>query len=182
MRKFREAYGFWEGPNMKRVAGSILIVESNLNEQRLIQEAFEELQVRDSIYTVNDGEEAIAYVRGYGPYFDRRKYKFPTFLITALNMPKIDGFELLLHLKRSKLIIIPIVVFPTSFSSEDVQKSYQFGANAFHTKPRQFTELLEVLKKIYEYWADIEIPEVDECGNLRHGAEEAGQRIRSCFK
>ena len=166
---------------MKRGCGSILIVESDLNEQRLIKQAFEELRIKDSVYMVNDGEEALAFVKGREPYADRREFKFPTFLITALNMPKINGFELLLQIKRSKLIIIPIVVFAMSFSSDDVQKCYLFGANAFHSKPTRFKELLETLKRIYEYWAETEIPDLDEYGNLKQSTELAGQKIRACF-
>jgi len=152
---------------MKRATGSILIVDDNPNEQLLIKEAFRELKVTDAIHIADDGEEAIAYLKGQGKYCDRKKFQFPTFLLTDLNMPKINGFELLSFMKRSHFIIIPTIVWTTSNDLDDIQHSYLLGANAFHTKPTQKAGFLELLKKIYEYWAAVQLPDIDEDGNLK---------------
>lgn len=162
----------------KKVKGSILIVEDNLEEQLLIRKAFEEFQVTDTVHAVNDGEEAIAYLKGDRPFSDRQEYLFPTFLITNLNMPRVNGFELLLFIKRSKLIIIPAIVLSTSANPHDLHRAYLFGVNAFHIKPPQKEEFMEVLRRIYEYWTKVETPEVDEFGNPKSPHERPGEKIR----
>src|SRR5690242_6687735 len=151
---------------MKKGRGAILIVEDNPHEQLLIQTAFQEIGVTDSIHIVNDGEEAIAYLKGEGKYHDRQKYRFPTFLVTDLKMPKINGFELLLFLKRSHLIIVPTVVLTMSSDQDDINKAYQLGANSFHTKPNHMEGLVEMLKCVYEYWDKAQLPDIDESGKL----------------
>lgn len=162
----------------KKVKGSILIVEDHANEKLLIKNAFEEFQVTDAVHAVNNGEEAIAYLRGDGRFRDRQKYPFPTFLLTGLDMPKVSGFELLLFIKRSKLIIIPVIVLSASTNPHDLHRAYLFGANAFHVKPPHMEGLVQVLRRIYKYWAQVETPEVDEFGNLKSAHKRPGEKIR----
>ncbi len=159
---------------MKRATGSILIVDDSPSEQLLIKEAFRDLGVMDVIHIANDGEEAIAYLKGHGKYSDRQKFQFPTFLLTDLKMPKINGFELLSFLKRSHFIIIPTIVWTMSRDEDDIQHSYLLGANAYHTKPTQKEEFLKLLKKLYEYWAEVQLPDLDADGNLRR-AKQSGK-------
>lgn len=161
-----------------KVKGSILIVEDDSSEKLLIKKAFEEFQVTDAVHAVNNGEDAIDYLKGNKPFNDRQKYPFPTFLLTGLDMPKVNGFELLLFIKRSKLIIIPVIVLSASTNAHDLQRAYLFGANAFHIKPPSMVEFKQVLRRIYKYWAQVEAPEVDEFGNLRCGHEGPGDKIR----
>jgi len=163
---------------MKRSVGSILIVENNLTEQMLIKTAFEAIGVQDKIYAVNDGDEAIAFLKGEGQYSDRNQFRFPTFLLTDLNMEKVNGFELLLYLKRSRMIIIPTIVFSLSCDPEDIGQAYLCGANAFHTKPANMEGLRLLLKSISDYWSQVQMPEIDEKGNLKHSAGGGKERIR----
>ena len=159
---------------MKRATGSILIVDDNPNEQSFIKDAFRELGVQETIHIANDGEEAIAYLKGQGQYRDRQKFQFPTFLLTDLNMPKMNGFELLSYIKRSHFIIIPTIVWTISSDDADIQQAYLLGANAFHTKPSGREGFLQSLKKLYAYWAEVQLPDIDENGNLRR-AERTGK-------
>ena len=152
---------------MKREKGSILMVGADRGEQLLIKEVFRELRIPDLLYIVRDGEEAIDFLKGEGGYADRKKFKFPTILLTELRMPKIDGFDLLLFIKRSNLIIIPTIVLTSSSDVDDVNRAYLLGANAFHNKPVELEGLLMVLKNIYDYWARVEIPDVDENGVVK---------------
>jgi CheY-like chemotaxis protein len=158
---------------MKRKEGSILVVESNPKDQAVIKTAFEDIGVRDKVYVVDDGDEAIAFLKGVGKYSDRKEFLFPTFLLTDLEMDRVNGFELLLFLKRSRLIIIPTIVFSRSCDLDDIGRAYSFGANAFHTKPASMGGLCLLLKTICDYWSCVELPELDESGNLKH-ADESG--------
>lgn len=160
---------------MKRGLGAILIVEDNPHEQLLIKTSLEELGVSDSIHIVSDGDEAIAYLKGDGQYADRQRFRFPTFLLADLKMPKVNGFELLLFIKRSQLIVVPTIVLTTSSDPDDINKAYQLGANAFHTKPNSMDELLVMLKRIYEYWSNLQLPDVDEAGRLRNSRSSGKQ-------
>ncbi|HEV2327510.1 MAG TPA: response regulator [Verrucomicrobiae bacterium] len=149
---------------MKR--GSVLIVEDNPTENMLIKSAFEDIGVSERVYSVDDGDEAIAFLRRKGKYADCEKYVFPTFLLTDLNMPRVNGFELLLFLKRSHFKIIPTIVFTMSADPDDVKCAYLFGANAYHVKPPGMEGLHAQLRKIYDYWTTLELPGTDEHGCL----------------
>lgn len=144
----------------------ILVVEDNPTERILMREAFEEIGIGKRVYAVEDGAEAITFLKGEGQYADRKKFPFPTFLLTDLKMPKVNGFELLLFLKRSHLIVIPTVVLTMSSDRDDVKKAFLLGANAYHTKPGKMEDFCRLLKTIYEYWDAVEIPDIDEKGNL----------------
>lgn len=157
-----------------------MVVEDNPNDQMLIKTALDEIGVRDKIYMVNDGDEAIAFLKGEGRYADREQFTFPTFLLTDLKMNRVNGFELLLFLKRSRLIIIPTIVFSQSCELDDIGHAYLFGANAFHTKPATMEGLFALLKKICDYWSSVELPEIDESGNLKHadGSAKFSEKLR----
>lgn len=165
---------------MKRGKGSILIVEDDANEQLLMKNAFEQLNIIDHIHTTN-GEQAIAYLKGDEPYADRKQYPFPTFLLTDLRMPKVNGFELLLFIKRTRLIIIPTVVLSVSAERNDIQSAYMLGANAYHVKPNKIEDLRDVLKNIYDYWSSVELPNADEARDFNrteHTGSGFGDNIR----
>lgn len=134
--------------NMKR--NSVLIVEDNPKEQMLLKMAFEEIGVRDNIYAVDDGDDAIAFLKRKGKFADSNRFVFPTFLLTDLKMPKVNGFELLFFLKRSNFTIIPTIVFTASDHPDDIKCAYQLGANAYHVKPVGMEGLCEKLRAIYD--------------------------------
>lgn len=153
---------------------AILIVEDNLNEQLLIKSIFEGIGVKDKIYCVTDGSDAIAYLKGEEQYSDRDKYKFPTFVLTDLNLPRVNGFELLLYVKRSQLITMPTIVLTGSSDRDDIKKAYQFGANGYHIKPGSHEKFSEVLKMLYTYWTNVELPELDKNGRLLDTDDKSG--------
>lgn len=146
--------------------GSVLIVEDNPREQMLIKMAFEEIGIKENIYTVGDGNEAIAFLKRKGKYADCEKFVFPTFLLTDLKMPNVNGFELLMFLKRSNYTIIPTIVFSMSDDPDDIKNAYLYGANAYHVKTIGMEGLCEQLRKIYEYWTTMALPNVDEHGHF----------------
>jgi CheY-like chemotaxis protein len=145
----------------------ILIVEDDLNDQFLLKTAFKQIGVNDPIYVVNDGTEAIAYLKGTGQYADRDKFLFPTILLVDLKMPKLNGFELLRFLKNNPhLVVIPTVVFTSSADRNDVANAYLFGANAYHVKPPTLEKICHQLKVMHDYWITCEIPDIDKSGRL----------------
>lgn len=146
--------------------GSVLVVEDNAVEQMLIMEAFERIGIEEKVYAVSDGDEAIDFLKRKGKYADCEKYAFPTLMLTDLKMPRVNGFELLLFLKRSQFTIIPIIILTISEDADDIKTAYLLGANAYHIKPTGMGGLVEMLRKIYEYWTSLQLPATDECGRL----------------
>jgi CheY-like chemotaxis protein len=102
---------------------------------------------------------------GEGKYADRKKYEYPTFIMTDLKMPNGDGFDVLNHLKRNPMwAIIPTVVLSASQEPDDIKKAYLLGASSYHVKPLSPDKMSEQLAVLNAYWLTCEVPAVDITG------------------
>lgn len=146
----------------------ILVVDDDANDLFLIERTFRELGIdKSEITCLEDGEEAIAYMEGRGKFADRVKYPFPSAILTDLKMPKKNGFEVLKCLKGNpQFSIIPTVVFTSSSDMDDIKHAYRLGASAYHVKPSSTEQRRELLRILLEYWAKVDVPEVDESGHM----------------
>jgi CheY-like chemotaxis protein len=139
----------------------------------------------ERVISVNDGLEAIAYMMGEGEYADRVKYPYPSFIITDLNMPGADGFEVLRHLKANpSWAVIPTVVLTSSVDPDDVRTAYSLGASSYHRKPVGYEELLLQIEILHNYWMTCEVPAVDVTGKqIRTNAiGKLGERFPQIFQ
>ena len=128
----------------------ILLVEDNPGDVRLTQEALKEGKVYNNLNVVEDGVEAMAYLRKEGKYVDA---VVPDIILLDLNLPKMDGREVLAAIKDDKNIKrIPVVVLTTSKDDEDVLKVYDLHANCYITKPVDLDQFLNVVKSIKDFW------------------------------
>jgi len=149
----------------RRQQFTVLIVEDEPDDQRLIEMAFRRAGASGPIHIVGDGLEAIAYMEGAGKYSDRATYQYPSFIITDLKMPRADGFAVLDFLKSNpEWAIIPTIVLTASSDPDDIRTSYMLGASSYHIKPAMFDEITTQIKILYDYWRTCEIPEVDTSG------------------
>ncbi|MCU0916999.1 MAG: response regulator [Planctomycetes bacterium] len=131
----------------------ILIVEDSPSDAQLTVEALQAAKVANRLSHVEDGVEALRFLRREGPYADAPR---PDLILLDLNLPRKDGREVLEELKRdSSLKVIPVVVLTTSRSEQDVLRSYQLHANCYITKPVDFTQFLEVVKTIEHFWLTV---------------------------
>ncbi len=165
---------------MKKYNATILLVDDDADFLLFVEKAFRHNGVTSPIHQVYDGLEAIAYMMGEGRFSDRRKYEYPTFIMTDLKMPKADGFTVLQHLKQNpEWAIIPTVVFSASSDLDDIKKSYMLGASSYHVKPMTTEKLRLHLKILHDYWMTCETPEVDKTGRQRTTESEGklGERI-----
>ena len=165
---------------MKKYHATIMVVEDDRNDQFLILQAFKAIGVTDPIQVVSDGAEAIAYMMGEGKYADRKKFAYPTFVITDLKMPRNDGFAVLEFLKSNpEWAIIPTIVLSASADPDDIKKSYMLGASSYHVKPQSQVELQKQLAVINAYWLTCQVPEVDITGKQLRTASEGklGERF-----
>jgi CheY-like chemotaxis protein len=131
----------------------VLLVEDDPGDVLMTQEAFEEHKVRNSLAVVNDGTEAIAYLRREGRYADAPR---PDLILLDLNLPRRDGREVLAEIKNDPdLCRIPVVVLTTSQADEDIVRSYQLHANAYVTKPVDFERFITVVRQIDEFFVSV---------------------------
>ena len=150
---------------MKKYFATILIVEDDPNDQLLMERGFRAGGVTGPIHAVNDGAEAIAYMMGEGKFADRNMFAYPTFIITDLKMPRVDGFGVLEFLRGNpQWDIIPTVVFSSSCDPDDIKKAYMLGASSYHIKPARPEDLRKQLAVLHAYWLTCEVPEVDSTG------------------
>lgn len=143
---------------MKRGKLFILLVEDDDPDIFFVKRATE-TENGHVLYAVNDGHEAIRYLRGEGNYADRRKFHLPNVILTDLKMPGMDGFAFLEWLRANpQHAIVPVVVYSNSHLEKDVREAYRLGANAYIAKPSALKDMVQMLRLIYEFWSRCEIP------------------------
>lgn len=131
----------------------ILLVEDSKGDVGLIEEVFEDAKIRNNLRVVEDGEEAILYLRGEGKFSGVSR---PDIILLDLNLPKKDGREVLEEVKNDEdLKNIPVVVLTTSQAEADILKSYNLHANAYVTKPVDFDQFIKVVKSIEDFWLEV---------------------------
>jgi CheY-like chemotaxis protein len=131
----------------------ILLVDDDTNDIMIAKRAFEKSQIHNKIYVTHNGEEAIQFLRKEGKYKD-----MPTtgLVILDLNMPKVDGFEVLETIKGDeKLKSTPIIVLTSSSRPEDIERAYKLGCNSFIVKPVNFEDFIEAVMEIKRYWLSL---------------------------
>lgn len=131
----------------------ILLVEDNLGDVRLTQEALKEGKVHNNLNVVVDGVEAMAYLRQQGHF---RNATCPDIILLDLNLPKKNGREVLAEIKQDgELKHIPVVILTTSKADEDIIRSYNLYANCYITKPVDLDHFIRVVHSIENFWLTI---------------------------
>lgn len=131
----------------------ILLIEDNPSDVRLVQEAFKEVKLCNRLSVIGDGEKGIAFLKKEGIYHDA---PHPDLILLDLNLPKVDGRELLEEIKQCpELRTIPVVVLTSSKSEEDILKSYELHANCYITKPVGLDQFIRIVQSIEQFWLSI---------------------------
>lgn len=141
---------------MKRI--HVLLVEDNEGDVLLIKEALEETESPKKLSVVRDGEEARRFLLKKGEYANA---KTPDLILLDVNLPKLNGHEVLRFVKSTDhLRHTPVIMFSTSFSTEDVKKAYGNYVNCYITKPVDAESLLETVLGIDSFWFNlVQLPE-----------------------
>jgi CheY-like chemotaxis protein len=131
----------------------ILLVEDNPGDVRLTTEALKDSKMDNPLDVVRDGVEALAYLRQEGAYAGK---PLPDLILLDLNLPRMDGREVLAAIKTDeRLKKIPVVVLTTSKAEQDILKSYHLHANCFITKPVDLENFIRVVQAIDCFWLSI---------------------------
>ncbi len=138
----------------------ILLVEDNPGDARLAVEALKESKVRNELYHVEDGVEAMDFLHQRNGYAE---VPVPDLILLDLNLPRKDGREVLEEIKEDpELRLVPVVVLTTSAAERDLLKTYDLHANAYVIKPMDLDQFIEVVQAIENFWfMVVKLPQVD---------------------
>ena len=134
-------------------AVEILLVEDSPGDVRLTQEALKDSKLYNNLNVVTDGVEAMAFLRRQGQYTNAPR---PDLILLDLNLPRMDGRQVLQEIKNDEsLKRIPVVVLTTSSNETDIFITYNLHANCYISKPVDFTQFINVVKSIEHFWFSI---------------------------
>lgn len=142
----------------------VLLVEDSPGDVRLTQEAFRDANMSIHLHVATDGVEAMSFLRREGAY---AKSPRPDLILLDLNLPKMDGREVLAHIKADdSLHTIPTVILTTSESEADIVTSYELQANCYLSKPVQLDAFESLVKSINDFWlTKAKLPRRDRADN-----------------
>lgn len=131
----------------------ILLVEDNPDHVLIIKRGLQANNVANEIKVARDGQEAVDYLLHQGEYSDPERAPRPGLILLDIKLPKLDGFEVLQRIKQNpELKSIPVVILTSSDQEVDIAKGYVNGANSYVSKPMQFSEFLDKVRKLQLYW------------------------------
>lgn len=134
----------------------ILLAEDDPGDQELTRRALEEGAIRNELHIVMDGEAALDYLFHRGKYQNPATSPRPDLLLLDLNMPKVDGRQVLKRVRAdTTLRRLAVVILTTSQHEEDIIRTYDLGANSYITKPMELRQFMHVIQALETYWFQI---------------------------
>lgn len=139
--------------------GLLLLVEDNADDEELTLMAFQQGGITNPIVVARDGVEALDYLFATGVYRDRSSERLPALILLDLQLPRINGLEVLQRIKsNAKTQMIPVVILTTSNEQRDLVGSYSLGCNSYIQKPVDYDRFLTVIQQLGMYWLVINSP------------------------
>lgn len=137
----------------------ILLVEDDPNDVWLVKHAFQSASIGNPLRIVNDGQEAVDYLRGQGAFSDRSAFPLPKLVLLDLKMPRLNGFDVIAWMRQHyPWKLTPIIILSSSALPQDVNRAYELGANAYMVKPADFRALERLFRTIADFWNSGETP------------------------
>ena len=128
----------------------VLLVEDDEGDVLMTREAFEFYKIRNELHVVTDGVQALQFLRRTGPFADAPR---PGLILLDVNLPRLNGLEVLAELKQDPdLLLIPVVMLTTSQAEEDILRSYKLHANAYVSKPVDFENFVAAIRQIDDFF------------------------------
>ena len=145
---------------------ALLLVEDNEHDVFLMKRALGQAEIRNPLFVVSDGQQAVDYLAGNGDFNDREMYPFPALVLLDLKLPFRSGHEVLAWIRNeAELNELVVVVLTSSDEPADVNQAYKLGANSYLVKPPSLGQLRDLAKSFKWYWlqynhfADCEAPQ-----------------------
>ncbi len=137
----------------------VLMAEDSRHDILATQRAWKQHRIANPLYIVRDGRECLDYLHHTGKYSEPGSAPQPGILLLDLKMPRLDGLEVLQHIREDQeLRNLPVIILTTSKAEEDRIRSYALGANAYIVKPVGFQNFSEAVKTINLFWELVELP------------------------
>ncbi len=131
----------------------ILLVEDNPADIRLTELALKQANIANGLIVARDGVEALEYLNGTGAYAGRDTHDLPIVVLLDLKMPRMDGLEVLQHIRANPLTkLLPVVIMTSSNEDRDVIRSYESGCNSYVRKPVDFGQFADAIRHLGLYW------------------------------
>jgi two-component system, response regulator len=131
----------------------ILLVEDNQDDVALTLRAFAKSNIKNKVIHVGDGEEALDYLFCKGQFAGRNQIDTPTVVLLDLNLPKVDGFEVLKAIRENEQTkLLPVVIMTSSKEEHDIVNGYSLGANSYIRKPIDSIKFFEAIQTLGLYW------------------------------
>ena len=132
---------------------AILLVEDNPDDELLTLRALKKQNITNEVVVARDGEEALDYLFGSGPYAGRDLSVMPQLVLLDLKLPKVDGLEVLRRVRADQRTrLLPVVILTTSREQQDLLQGYGLGANSYVRKPVDFVQFTEAVRQLGLYW------------------------------
>ncbi len=146
---------------MEKPSFIALMAEDNKHDIIATRRAWQENKIANTLYVVHDGEECLDYLYQRGKYSDPKSAPKPGILLLDINMPKMNGHEVLDQIRgEPKFCNLPVIILTTSKAEEDRVRSYDLGATAYIKKPVGFENLSHAVKTINLFWEMVELPKL----------------------
>lgn len=137
----------------------ILLVEDNPDDEHFTLRALKKNNIQNKMVVARDGAQALEYLFGTGAFAGREVTDVPSLILLDLNLPKIDGLEVLRRVRAdSRTRRVPVVILTSSNEQRDVTTGYDLGANSYVRKPVEFGDFAEAVRQLGLYWLIINEP------------------------
>jgi CheY-like chemotaxis protein len=135
----------------------LLVAEDDSIDAMLLERAIAKCGVPISMMRVENGDEAVQYLSGAGPYADRKQFPYPELLLLDLKMPRLDGFGVLRWRQQNRHQRQPVVVFSSSALQQDIDQAYALGASSYVVKPSAPDRLEKMVRALSTWWTDFNV-------------------------